>query len=429
MSMRTWVPATVAGLALTGCTSSGGVRARGWSAPSTEAPSYAAPSYAAPSAASRSRQPLEGGEIDDNVRLPEYLDYVASYPHGDVPKLDLTDRQVVAFAGADGRPLWDVEVAFETGPGRPPFVARTNASGRAMLPRAALGIPADATVLATVERRAPVAVPPGAEVVRVPAVDRRDGASVTLDVALVVDTTGSMSDEVAALRETLRSVVGRIAAHPSRPRVRVGGVAYRDVGDEYVTRPFDFTPDLGRVQHVLDRMHADAGGDTPEAVQEALSEAVHGLSWGGPGTVRLLFLVGDAEPHFERGVPYTQTLRDALARGIVVHPVACSGMGDTGEFVWRQLAAVTLGTFLFVSHGGGTEHHVGPYEENDLDALLLRAAWRALDELDAGRGTWRPAPAPGSEQPPVPHLATARRPSRTGFGKAPWDFGIPGWPQ
>jgi hypothetical protein len=385
--------------------------------------------YGAPCAAVPRAAPLVGGEVDDNVRLPEYLDYVAAYPHGDVPKLDLTDRRVMTVVGDDGRPLWDVAVSL-VDPSGATYRARTNAAGEFLFPPAALGISPHAPLTAWVEGAPPVGLRPGDDVVRAPGVRPRTPAGVALDMALVVDTTGSMADEVDRLRSTLRSVVARVAAHPARPDVRIGVVAYRDVGDAYVTRPFDFTRDVGSVQRTLDAMRAQGGGDGPEAVQEALGDAVHRLSWRGAGTLRVLFLVGDAPPHFERGTPYTVTMRDAVERGITVVPVACSGMDDTGEFVWRQLAAVTLGTFLFVSYGGSTDHHVGPYPENDLDALMVAAVSRALDALHAPPA-FAPARAPSPNGPsayapaPAPYVPTPT--PRVGWGRAPWDFGVPGW--
>lgn len=391
--------------------------------------------------------PLVGGVTDDNVRLPDYLAYVEAYPHHDVPKLDLTDRQVLTVH--DGaRPLWDVEVRVDTPTG--PFLARTNAAGAVLLPRAALGLVGPARV--AVDGTLPAWVSPSDTHLVVPATRRRDRRAVRLDVALVVDTTSSMDDEVARLRTTLKSVVAGLAAHPLRPTVRVGGVAYRDVGDRYVTRPFEFTSDLATVQGRLDALDTGGGGDGPEAVQEALTAAVDGLSWGGDGTVRVLFLVGDAPPHFERGVPYTVTMRRAVERGITIFPVACSGMDDTGEFVWRQLAAVTLGQFLFVSYGGGTDHHTGPYLENDLDVLMTRAVWAQLDAIGSGAPAIAPvvgtspttvAPPPPSWAPPSwappaypvrvapdpgsPSATLGGADDRVGVGRSPWDFGIPGW--
>jgi hypothetical protein len=155
----------------------------------------------------------------------------------------------------------------------------------------------------------------------------------------------------------------------------------------------------------------------------------------------LLFLIGDAAPHLERGTPYTITMRRAVEKGIVIVPVGCSGLDDTGEFVWRQLAAFTLGTFVFLSYGGSTEHHTGPYVENDLGDVLVHAAEEAVRSTqrrdDVGRppvaiGPASPAPRYGPNQGPatyVPPPPTWAPPPRIGFGRAPTDFAAWGWPR
>lgn len=391
--------------------------------------------------------PLVAGVTDDNVRLPEYLDYVRAYPHGDVPKLDLTDRQIVTVLDHDRRPLWNEVLEVDTPTG--PFRARTNAAGSVLIPRAALGL-SDASLICVGGGDGQWLHPDTTEVLA-PSRWRRDPRGVRLDVALAVDTTGSMADEVARLRTTLKSVVAGLRSHPLSPRVRVGGVAYRDVGDAYVTRPFDFTDDLGAVQRRLDELDTGGGGDEPEAVQEALTDAVDRLSWGGEGTVRVLFLIGDAPPHFERGTPYTVTMRRAVEKGITIFPVACSGMNDTGEFVWRQLAAVTQGQFLFVSYDGGTDHHTDLYLENDLDVLMKRAVLAQLDALASGAPAIAPvlvptgpglqasgllpenvyAPpfgyVPMAPTPSAPSATLGRARDRIGMGRWPRDFTIPGW--
>lgn len=400
--------------ALAACSSTAGGRA-------LYAPSSAGPSGGAP--------PLAGGETDDNARLPEYLAYVAAYPHRDVPKLDLTDRRVLTLVDVQGQPLWDVGLSVYDESRGAVYKARTEATGRFLLPPAALDLDRGARLSLIVETgeqdvQQAATVPTGSDTVLVPGARRRHPDRLAVDVALVVDTTGSMADEVERLRSTLQSVVARLTSHPSMPFVRVGGVLYRDVGDVYVTRPFGFSADMAGIQHALDAVQVGGGGDGPEAVQEALDLAVHGLTWGGPGTLRLLFLIGDAPPHFERGTPYTVTMRSAVERGIVIVPVACSGLNDTGEFVFRQLAAVTLGRFLFVSYAGGTEHHTATFEHNDLDLLMARTVTEALDAA-WGRSTGGPTTVVST--PYGPTLAPMDATRRTGYGRSPWDFGTPGW--
>jgi hypothetical protein len=70
-----------------------------------------------------------------------------------------------------------------------------------------------------------------------------------------------------------------------------------------------------------------------------------------------------------------------MERGIKVISVGASGLNDTGEFVWRALAQLTLGRFVFLSYGGTTEHHVGDYDEDDLDEVLVREVRREVEAL------------------------------------------------
>ncbi|MEE8182250.1 MAG: VWA domain-containing protein, partial [Candidatus Thorarchaeota archaeon] len=65
-----------------------------------------------------------------------------------------------------------------------------------------------------------------------------------LDVAFVVDTTGSMKDDIRAVKDSLFDIVDKIVARTEDLTIRFGIVSYRDHPPQdctYVTRVFDFT--------------------------------------------------------------------------------------------------------------------------------------------------------------------------------------------
>ena len=101
-----------------------------------------------------------------------------------------------------------------------------------------------------------------------------------LDVVFLLDATGSMGDEIGAVKEKIREMISEIALGDPVPDVRFGIVAYRDRGDDYVTRTFDLTRNIDRIVDNLGEIEANGGGDYPESFNEGLHVAVQELNLG-----------------------------------------------------------------------------------------------------------------------------------------------------
>ncbi|MBM3477445.1 MAG: VWA domain-containing protein [Armatimonadetes bacterium] len=169
-----------------------------------------------------------------------------------------------------------------------------------------------------------------------------------LDVVFCVDTTGSMSDEIDVVKAKLRDMVAKVSAGEPTPDVRFGLVIYRDRGDEYVTKRYALTRDIDQVVEWINGIRADAGGDDPESVNEALHVAVHEMEWDtAPRAGRLIFLIGDAPPHmdYEGDYDYRKESQAAFEKGIVIDTIGCSGLSGDGQGVFEEVANQTLGTF------------------------------------------------------------------------------------
>ncbi|RME28258.1 MAG: VWA domain-containing protein [Deltaproteobacteria bacterium] len=206
---------------------------------------------------------------------------------------------------------------------------------------------------------------------------------VPLDIAFVLDTTGSMGDEIQKLKQTIEYINFQITHFEPRPDVRFGMVLYRDRGDDYRTRLVPFTGDFSKFVDVLSSVRAGGGGDTPEDVQEALRQAMWSLKWRTSG-VKLAFLIGDAPPHLDYGqrTTYVDSMRRAAELGVKIAAIGASGLDLQGELVWRQIAQYTMAPFVFLTYGetGDSEgspstvsHHVGNnWVAENLDAIIVR---------------------------------------------------------
>ncbi|HSR99732.1 MAG TPA: vWA domain-containing protein, partial [Kofleriaceae bacterium] len=130
-------------------------------------------------------------------------------------------------------------------------------------------------------------MPPGPpEAVEQPAVRH------PVDVVFAVDTTGSMGGLIEGAKRTVWSIATHIRETEPDADLRIGLVAYRDIGDDYVTRDFALTGNLDAVFAELAGYRAAGGGDTPEDVDAALDDVVHKMAWREDAK-KLVFLVGD----------------------------------------------------------------------------------------------------------------------------------------
>jgi len=356
--------------------------------------------FQAPVQAQRpANEPVTAGMVDDNADFSEYL---AFHGRTQVPhrERDISARYLLQVRDARGAVVPDAEVAVQAANGAAMW-ARTDAGGRAWLHPNAFDKAQSAVYEVTVRKNGhqstaflergqknAVDVVLGGKPGAVPARAR-------LDLVFLIDATGSMDDEIAKLKATLRTIADQVARLPSRPDTCFGLVAYRDRGDEFLVRRHDFTNDLNAFQGVLDALRAAGGGDYPEAMNEALNETVHKLSWRGNDTTRLVVLLADAPPHLDYGGPqYDDDMVAALGKGIKVFSVGASGLDKQGEYIQRQIAQYTGGRFVFLTYkeatnpasGPGTQtvHDVGNYSVQTLDKLIVRLVSEELGKLPAG---------------------------------------------
>ena len=189
-----------------------------------------------------------------------------------------------------------------------------------------------------------------------------------VEVAFVLDTTGSMGGLIEGAKRRIWSIARRIGEGRPRPELRIALVGYRDLGDEYVTRVHDLSGDMDEVYQNLSAFQAGGGGDTPEHVSRALHDAVHRVSWGQGPALRVIFLVGDAPPHldYQDGFDYHRHVGEAHQRGIVVETILCGGDVQAAA-VWREIAALGQGHYAQIDGQGGMPVAVTP-----VDADLAR---------------------------------------------------------
>lgn len=337
---------------------------------------------------------LKAGEIDDNERFDEYLDYLESYRGQSVREIDVSERYLITVLNGTQTPLLDAHVRIYNGE-EEVFEGHTYAGGATIFLPHAWDVSENASELRLVaehgSNRTEMNFERGEqETLEVIIEDATPTDELRLDMLFLLDTTGSMADELNRIQETIDSIAQRIDDFTPRPTLRFSAVAYRDRGDDYVTRTYDFTSDVSIFRKQLNSISAGGGGDSPESLNEGLHEAIQGVKWE-KDAVRLVFLVADAGPHldYEQDYDYAEEALHAVRGGIKIYPIAASNSDPFAEYVFRQLAQQTLARFIFLTYqpgqasgvpGESTTLEAGeqPYTVERLDDLIVQIVQREL---------------------------------------------------
>lgn len=211
-----------------------------------------------------------------------------------------------------------------------------------------------------------------------------------VEVVFVLDTTGSMSGLIAGAKDKIWSIASSIAQAQPSPNVKLGLVGYRDRGDQYITTRTELTDEIDAVYEKLMGFEAAGGGDGPESVNQALFEAIERFEWSDdPSTLKIVFLVGDAEPHmdYDDDVKYQATCKLASERGIMINTIQCGQMGSTKGH-WTKIANLTNGAYASIAQDSGVQRITTPYDSEmmELDqeyASLMYTYGSEHDKADA----------------------------------------------
>ncbi|MCU1279773.1 MAG: hypothetical protein JWM53_3319, partial [bacterium] len=199
-----------------------------------------------------------------------------------------------------------------------------------------------------------------------------------VELVFALDTTGSMSGLIDGAKRKIWSMAQFIAQGQPKPDVRIGLVAYRDIGDAYVTRFYDLSDDLDTVFEHLSSFEAGGGGDTPEHVSKALYDAIYKTSWTQDQTaLKQVYLVGDAPPHtdYADGYDYKKIAKHAHDLGIHINTIRCGGDPETA-MVWNQIANSASGEYASIDQSGGVMAVATPYDDKlaELNSRLVGTA-------------------------------------------------------
>lgn len=329
---------------------------------------------------------LTSGEVNDFSNW-EYWQGLSEYELNQWKnhwKFNPTFRYSVVLSNEDGFPIINKTLHLINESNEKIWTSRTDNTGRAEL----WYNPNDISIVEVKENLS--IIDDSKNIISDKAIEFHDGinlyqysencnASNRVNIAFMIDATGSMGDEISYLQAELNDVIQRTKQALPKVELSMGSVFYRDSTDEYLIKNFDFTSDISNVISFIQKQKADGGGDFPEAVIEGLEASINQISWDDDARTKLLFVLLDAPPHYDakKVLKLQELAKKAAEKGIRIIPVAASGIDKSTEYLMRAMALETNGTYLFITnHSGIGNNHIEPSTESFkvemLNDLILR---------------------------------------------------------
>lgn len=345
---------------------------------------------------------LKAGFADDNKQFNYFLSFLDKYRNVKHYDLPITERIIISVTDSQGKPIPNAAVSFSAD-GTVLVEGKTLSDGTYQFnpgefdPDIALYLlKVEGRTQSGKESREVQVERDGPRTVTVRLDEKRSiGSPIPLDVLFIMDTTGSMGEEIERLKATIEIIYLNVTSMPVDIDLRFGMVLYKDREDEYLTKTIPLTSDLDSFITELNAVYADGGGDTPEDMQEALRESIQGIVWSDSASaIRLGFLITDAPPQFYKNQTFTydKTAKEARAKAIKIFTIGTGGLDISGEYILRQISQYTMGRYIFLTYGetgeseggapGSVSHHTGTnYQTDKLESIIIRFTKEEISNL------------------------------------------------
>jgi hypothetical protein len=177
-----------------------------------------------------------------------------------------------------------------------------------------------------------------------------------VDLAICLDTSGSMDGLIDAARQKLWAIVNDLALAKPAPKLRVALLTYGNDGHDaengWVALDVPFTDDLDLVSAKLFALKTNGG---TEYVARVLKAAGEQLDWSSQkDALELVFVCGNESAEQDPALNFRDVCRSLVERGIVVDSIYCGDPADEIAPAWQQVARCADGRFAAIDQQNGT---------------------------------------------------------------------------
>ena len=184
-----------------------------------------------------------------------------------------------------------------------------------------------------------------------------------IDLAICLDTSGSMSGLLNSAKQKLWDIVNDLAMAQPTPKLRVALLTFGNLGHEaengWVSVDSDLTDDLDTISQKLFALSTNGGTEYVGRVLQFAGQ----LDWHpSDSALKLIIVAGNESADQDREAPFRKMCAELIARGVMVNSIYCGPVHDGVAPGWMEIAELAEGKFASIDQDNGTKVVVTPFD-------------------------------------------------------------------
>ncbi len=188
----------------------------------------------------------------------------------------------------------------------------------------------------------------------------------TIQLALLLDTSGSMDGLIEQAKSQLWKIVNELATTKKDGKSVELQVALFEYGKQsipadegYLRNIIPFTQDLDKISDELFKLKTNGG---EEYCGRVILNAVNNLQWNKSNDqLKIIFIAGN-EPFTQGNIDYKTACKKAVKNGIVVNTIFCGNYDEGIQTMWKAGADISDGKYMNIDHNADIVHIDAPQD-------------------------------------------------------------------
>ena len=187
-----------------------------------------------------------------------------------------------------------------------------------------------------------------------------------IQIALIMDTSGSMEGLIEQAKSQLWNLVGELSHAKYDDKTPNLEIALYEYGNDglssrggYIRRISPLISDLDDVSSALFSLRTNGGSEYCGMV---IKKSLSGLEWSkSDDDIKLIFIAGN-EPFTQGPVSYESACGDARAKGVIVNTIHCGTYQEGINGSWKSGAMIGGGDYMAIEQNRRTVYVQTPYD-------------------------------------------------------------------